>query len=100
VRPSIVELSTSLWKEECGVTGVFCTGDADGKASASPLVHIALYALQHRGQESAGIAALDGERITLHRGMRLPLCEIATGPHGEGTTNGCAFSMRADPIVA
>ncbi len=55
------------WKEECGVCGVFCT---DGQ-QAAPLVHVALYALQHRGQESAGIAALDGELLRLHRGMGL-----------------------------
>lgn len=56
-----------VWKEECGVSGVFCT---DGQPAA-PLVHIALYALQHRGQESAGIAALDGDEVRLHRGMGL-----------------------------
>lgn len=56
-----------VWKEECGVAGVFC---ADGQ-DAAPYAHIALYALQHRGQESAGIATLDGERMCLHRGMGL-----------------------------
>ncbi len=56
-----------VWKEECGVSGVFCT---DGQPAA-PLVHVALYALQHRGQESAGIAALDGEEVRFHRGMGL-----------------------------
>jgi len=56
-----------VWKEECGVAGVFCTDAQD----AAPYVHIALYALQHRGQESAGIASLDGERMHLHRGMGL-----------------------------
>ena len=60
-------VSENPWKEECGVTGIFDTTEAD----AAPLVHIALYALQHRGQESAGIAALDGDRMTRHRGMGL-----------------------------
>src|SRR3990172_12112978 len=60
-------VSESPWKEECGVTGIFDTTEAD----AAPLVHIAVYALQHRGQESAGIAALDGDRMTRHRGMGL-----------------------------
>jgi amidophosphoribosyltransferase len=75
MRPPIVEVAASPWKEECGVAGVFCPGDTAAAASAagpaSAIVHIALYALQHRGQESAGIAALDGERVALHRGMGL-----------------------------
>jgi amidophosphoribosyltransferase len=57
----------SPWKEECGVSGVFCL---DG-AAAAPLVHVALYALQHRGQESAGIAAEAAGHMMLHRGMGL-----------------------------
>lgn len=57
----------SIWKEECGVCGVLCLDDA----SAAPYVHVALYALQHRGQESAGIAASDHGVLHLHRGMGL-----------------------------
>jgi len=60
-------VTEGIWKEECGVSGVICT---DG-AEAAPLVHIALYALQHRGQESAGIASGDGTRTWLHKGMGL-----------------------------
>jgi amidophosphoribosyltransferase len=59
--------SGSFWKEECGVSGVYCL---DGR-SAAPYVHIALYALQHRGQESAGIASLDRGEMHVHRGMGL-----------------------------
>ena len=42
------------FKEECGVFGIF------GHPEASNLTYLGLYALQHRGQESAGIAASDG----------------------------------------
>jgi amidophosphoribosyltransferase len=57
----------SIWREECGVAGVL---DSSSQPAA-PLVHIALYALQHRGQESAGIASTDGGVLNLHRGMGL-----------------------------
>lgn len=47
----------------CGVFGVF------GRPEAANITYLGLHALQHRGQESAGIAASDGKRLTLHRGM-------------------------------
>ena len=51
--------------EECGVFGVY------GHADAAKLAFYGLYALQHRGQESAGIASGDGETLRAHRGMGL-----------------------------
>jgi amidophosphoribosyltransferase len=51
------------FKDECGVFGVY------GHTEASKLTYLGLYALQHRGQESAGIAAADGERVRLVRQM-------------------------------
>jgi len=53
-------------REECGVIGV-----RSGEGPAAPLAHLGLYALQHRGQESAGIATSDGARTWLHKGMGL-----------------------------
>ncbi len=53
-------------KEECGVIGV---NTDDG--SAASIAHLGLYALQHRGQESAGIASSDGSRTWIHKGMGL-----------------------------
>ena len=41
------------WKEECGVFGVY------GCKDAATLCYLGLYALQHRGQESAGIVSYD-----------------------------------------
>jgi amidophosphoribosyltransferase len=49
--------------EECGVFGIF------GHPDAANLTYLGLYALQHRGQESAGIAAWNGRRIVAERGM-------------------------------
>ncbi len=53
-------------KEECGVIGIYTDG-----GPAVPLAHLGLYALQHRGQESAGIASCDGTQIYCHKGMGL-----------------------------
>jgi amidophosphoribosyltransferase len=50
-------------KEECGVFGIF------GHPEASHMTYLGLYALQHRGQESAGIAATDGVQLRASRAM-------------------------------
>ncbi|VTR36091.1 amidophosphoribosyltransferase [Paenibacillus sp. BR1-192] len=52
-------------KEECGVFGVF------GHPDAASLSYYGLHALQHRGEESAGICVADGENFNYHRGMGL-----------------------------
>ena len=49
--------------EECGVFGIF------GHPEAANLTYLGLYALQHRGQESAGIAASDGTEVRVSREM-------------------------------
>lgn len=51
--------------DECGVVGIY------GADNAASLTYFALVALQHRGQESAGIAVSDGEKIKLHKDMGL-----------------------------
>jgi amidophosphoribosyltransferase len=51
--------------EECGVVGIY------GHPEAANLAYLALYALQHRGQESAGIASSNGQTLLVHRGMGL-----------------------------
>lgn len=52
-------------REECGVFGVF------GHPEAAHLAYYGLHALQHRGQESAGIVVSDGEQFHYHRDMGL-----------------------------
>jgi amidophosphoribosyltransferase len=51
------------FKDECGVFGVY------GHSEASKLTYLGLYSLQHRGQESAGIASADGERVRVVKKM-------------------------------
>ncbi len=50
---------------ECGVFGVY------GNPEATTLTYLGLYALQHRGQEGAGIVSCDGETLRAHRGVGL-----------------------------
>jgi amidophosphoribosyltransferase len=52
-------------KHYCGIFGIY------GHPSAAELAYYGLFALQHRGQESAGIVACDGEQFRVHRGMGL-----------------------------
>ena len=54
--------------EECGVIGVYRN---DVNKQAAPLVYYGLYALQHRGQESAGIAANHNGVMELKKGLGL-----------------------------
>ncbi len=52
--------------EACGVFGIYAPG-----ADVARITFFALYALQHRGQESAGIATSDGRAAYLHKDMGL-----------------------------
>src|SRR5438067_199726 len=51
------------FKDECGVFGIF------GHPEAANMTYLGLYALQHRGQESAGIAASDRQQVRVSRAM-------------------------------
>jgi amidophosphoribosyltransferase len=57
-----------MMPEECGVFGMFA---ADAQFDPAEAAYVGLYALQHRGQESAGIAVLKGNDIVSHKGMGL-----------------------------
>jgi uncharacterized protein YidB (DUF937 family) len=59
------EAMTDKFHEECGVVGVY------GHPEASTLAYLSLYALQHRGQESAGIAVSNRGHLTVLREMGL-----------------------------
>ncbi len=64
-KPSLttVPFDDDHLKEECGVFGVF------GSTDAASLATLGLHALQHRGQEAAGIVSRDGERFNSHKGL-------------------------------
>lgn len=94
-------------RESCGVFGIFSPHHED----VARLTFFALFALQHRGQESAGIATADGNRIQLYTGMGLvsqvfdekSLAQlgghIAIG-HNRYSTTGSSKLANAQPLMA
>ena len=93
------------WKEECGVYGVYSRTE-----DVSEMTYFGLYALQHRGQESAGIALTDGAWMDVTRGMglvnevfrhQLPHMEnqyIAIG-HVRYSTTGSSLLANTQPLM-
>ncbi|MBT9160568.1 MAG: Amidophosphoribosyltransferase [Dehalococcoidia bacterium] len=91
--------------ESCGVFGIYAPGE-----DVARLTYFALYALQHRGQESSGIASSDGRSIRLHADMGLVAQvfdeeslgrlagSIAIG-HNRYSTTGSSRISNAQPIV-
>ena len=59
----LIQIDDDHFHDHCGVFGVF------GHPEAAKLTYLGLYALQHRGQESAGIASSDGVDLHLHRSL-------------------------------
>jgi len=59
----LIQIDDDHFHDHCGVFGVF------GHPEAAKLTYLGLYALQHRGQESAGIASSDGADLHLHRSL-------------------------------
>ncbi len=92
-------------REECGVFGVF------NHPEAANLTYLGLYALQHRGQEGAGICSTDGKQLYIEKSMglvsdiftekrlkRLP--GYAAIGHNRYSTAGSSVLKNVQPIVA
>ncbi|MCK4404817.1 MAG: amidophosphoribosyltransferase [candidate division Zixibacteria bacterium] len=95
----------NLIHEECGVFGIF------GARKAAKLSYLGLYALQHRGQEGAGIVSSNGERIYQHRGsgevnevfsrketLNQLKGHLAIG-HNRYSTTGASSSVNIQPLL-
>jgi amidophosphoribosyltransferase len=92
------------FKDECGVFGIF------GHPEAANMTYLGLYALQHRGQESAGIAASDGQQVRISRAMGY-VADTFDGPtltglpgaiaigHVRYSTAGESKLLNAQPIL-
>lgn len=91
-------------KHYCGVFGIY------GHPNAAELTYYGLYALQHRGQESAGIVTSDGKQFRTHKGMGLVsqvfsgsvlhdlVGNIAVG-HTRYSTTGSSHIRNAQPLT-
>ena len=91
-------------KHYCGVFGVY------GHPNAAELTYYGLYALQHRGQESAGIVTCDGKQFHTHKGMGLVsqvfngdvlhdmVGQMAVG-HTRYSTTGSSHLRNAQPLT-
>ncbi|GAA4897251.1 amidophosphoribosyltransferase [Streptomonospora salina] len=84
-------------QDACGVFGVWAPGE-----EVSKLTYFGLYALQHRGQESAGIALSDGERIVVYKDMGLvsQVFNEATldSLNGHLAIGHCRYSTTGSPV--
>lgn len=92
------------FRDACGVFGVY------GVEQAAQATYMGLYALQHRGQESSGIATSDGRTVHLHKAMGL-VSDIFTGArletlpghiaigHNRYSTSGDSNQRNAQPIL-
>ena len=92
--------------EECGVFGIF------GHAEAAAHAALGLHALQHRGQEAAGIVTFDGEQFHSHRGVglvgdtfsRRSVIEGLPGHaaigHARYSTTGASMLRNVQPLFA
>lgn len=99
-----LSLSADKFHDECGVFGVY------GHREASNLTYLGLHALQHRGQEGAGICSSDGRQVYIEKSMglvtdifsekrlkRLP-GEIAIG-HNRYSTAGSSSLKNVQPLM-
>ncbi len=97
-------MHSDAWKDKCGVFGVYAPGE-----DVARITFYGIYALQHRGQESAGIASGDGKTVHVRTGMGLvsQVFEehdlghlpgyVAIG-HTRYSTTGSSRSENAQPV--
>ena len=104
MNPKLQIFGDDHFHDHCGVFGIF------GHGEAAKLTYLGLYALQHRGQESAGIVSSDGSELRFHKSLGL-VQEIFTpevlsslpGPvaigHTRYSTAGDNTIINAQPVV-
>lgn len=104
---STMDQESDKFKDECGVFGVYSNKTVD----VAGMTYYGLYSLQHRGQESAGIAVADGKKINMYKGLGLVteafksknVCELKGNigiGHVRYSTAGGKGIENAQPIVS
>jgi amidophosphoribosyltransferase len=105
VTPKGIRIQAVKVREACGIFGVYAPDEDVARIS-----FFALFALQHRGQESAGIATSDGKKIQVHARMGLVsqvfseeslahlIGNVAIG-HNRYSTTGSSRQCNAQPIL-
>jgi amidophosphoribosyltransferase len=91
-------LDDDRFHDQCGLFGIY------GHPEAPRLTYLGLYALQHRGQESAGIVTSDGSRLRLERGMGL-VSDVFTDDRldalgGDRAVGHVRYSTAGDTVAA
>ncbi|MEK6569241.1 MAG: class II glutamine amidotransferase, partial [candidate division NC10 bacterium] len=101
----MTEIRLDKFREECGIVGIY------SHLEAANLAYLSLYALQHRGEESAGIVASDGKSLHLEKAMGL-VADVfhearlrrLKGPlaigHVRYSTTGTSQLKNAQPLMA
>lgn len=104
MMPPLARSCSDHPKEACGVFGVF------GVEEAAPVIYQGLFALQHRGQEGAGVVVSDGSSVRSHKGQGL-LSEVFAGKswsdwpghlgigHVRYSTTGSSRVQNVQPLV-
>ncbi|WP_345321366.1 amidophosphoribosyltransferase [Candidatus Villigracilis proximus] len=99
------EMEDDSPKEECGVIGVFAPDE-----DVARMTFFGLYALQHRGQEAAGMAVADGRAMSIHKGVWL-VSQVFTSSvmdklsghyaigHTRYSTTGSSSERNAQPFM-
>ena len=99
------DLSTDRPHEECGIIGVYAPNE-----DVATMAYFGLYALQHRGQEAAGIAVSDGRSARITKGEGLvgqifnpeklrDLCGSYAIGHTRYSTTGSSTARNAQPFL-
>jgi amidophosphoribosyltransferase len=100
----LIQIDDDHFHDHCGVFGIF------GHPEAAKMAYLGLYALQHRGQESAGIASTDGANVHVHKSLGhvqeiftpdviARLAGDAAIGHTRYSTAGDTSLMNAQPVV-
>ncbi len=100
----LIQIEDDHFHDHCGVFGIY------GREGAAKLTYLGLYALQHRGQESAGIASTDGVELHAHKALGhvqdiftpSVIAQLPGGAaigHTRYSTAGDTSVMNAQPVV-